>query len=119
MGRKPSAPRREPCLPGSRPPGVPTGMFQYVVNLVSPGSPVHAMRSAVVSSATKVAEQFIRRAEKAVADRGLAAEVGGFGEAYGLPVVTMTATPAVAALLEQLPGVEAVYRDDAGLGLIG
>lgn len=95
-------------------PGKPEAMHQYIVNLApppppSPGSP----RSAAVDAATRVAVAFVDLARKELAERGLADEVGGFGEPYGLPVVTMTATEAVAAIVRELSGVTAVYQDDA------
>ncbi|WP_171473889.1 hypothetical protein [Frigoriglobus tundricola] len=94
-------------------------MYQYVVNLVPPDLPERATgsRTGVVDAYTRVATEFIGRARQALAERGLTNQVDGFGEAYGLPVVTLTATPSAAAVLETLPGVEAVYRDDNRLGL--
>ena len=111
-------------LPGSRGSGgvgVPDGMHQYVVNLVPPDvpeTPPGGRRSVTVNPVTEVAVAFVARARAELAKRGLENQVDGFGEAYGVPVVTLTATPAVAEVLRQIPGVEAVYQDDAGsLGL--
>ena len=103
-------------LPGSGAGGIPSGMHQYVVNLVPPDLPEGpaAARSGVVDAYTRVAAAFVELARKELAKRGLENQVDGFGEAYGLPVVTLTATPAVAEVLRQIPGVEAVYQDDAG-----
>ena len=102
-------------LPGSGRPGIPDGMHQYVVNLSPPEPPGGAAgtRSGTVDAYTRVAAAFVERARKELAKRGLEDQVNGFGEAYGLPIVTLTATPAVAEVLRQIPGVEAVYQDDA------
>jgi hypothetical protein len=102
-------------LPGSGNPGIPDGMHQYVVNLIPPDQSDGSAgaRSGVVDAYTRVAAAFVERARKELVKRGLADQVDGFGEAYGLPIVTLTATPAVAEVLRQIPGVEAVYRDDA------
>ena len=105
-------------LPGSRHPLRP--VRHYVVNLkggnVEP-SPSPS-RAAAVAAGTAVADAFVRKAHQAIADHQLTDEFGGFGEAYGLPVVTFTGTPAVAKLIESIDGVLSVYADDQSVGII-
>jgi len=95
-------------------------MKQYVVNLTSAAPPADQKlsRGFVVSAATNLAYRFLDQAKRIVIEKGLQDQVAGFGEAYGLPMVTLTATPLVASLLEQLPGVDGVYADDDGMSLI-
>lgn len=94
-------------------------MHQYVVNLAPPEPVSGESRGAVVDAYTRVAAAFVDRAREELTARGLAEQVDGFGEAFGLPTVTLTATPEVAEVLRQIPGVEDVYEDDTGsLGVI-
>jgi hypothetical protein len=85
-----------------------------VVNLTALDFPPHTSRGQVVSAYTSQAAEFFRRLRAELAKAGLADQVADFGEAGGVPVVTLTATPEVAALIEKLPGVSGVYPDDSG-----
>jgi hypothetical protein len=97
-------------------------MHQYVVNLSEiefPKAPPPG-RAEVFGAYAAQSADFLRRLRAAVAEKGLEHQVGGYGEAGGLPVFTLTCTPAVAGVIEALPGVTGVYADDVGsLGLIG
>jgi hypothetical protein len=94
-------------------------MRSYVVNLSALDFPQHTPRAQVVSAYTAQASNFFKSLRAALDQSHLTKEVVHYGEAGGLPVVTVTCTPKVAELIRKLPGVSGVYADDAGtLGLL-
>jgi hypothetical protein len=94
-------------------------MRPYVVNLTALSFPPRTSRGEVVNAYAAQAAAFFQRLRAALEEAGLMDQVAGFGEAGGLPVVTLTCTPEVADLIARLPGVSGVYPDDAGmLGLL-
>jgi hypothetical protein len=103
-------------LPGQRP-AVPPGMFNYVVTLREEEQ-APTGRRAIYDRNLARTSTFQRGLLRTLEERGLLGELGGMGESMGFPVVTLTATPQVAQVIESLPEVESVYRDDDTLQLI-
>ena len=97
-------------------PGLPPGMHHYVVNLTEVHFPkdAHPGRAEVYRTYTNHAAGFVGHLRDVLARKGLGDQVAGFGEVGGLPIVTLTCTPAVAKLIETMPGVTGVYADDSG-----
>ncbi len=106
-------------LPGSRP-GTPAGMAQYLVLLkddVDDGAEAKGRREVYESGLARIA-QFQHRLRRWLDEQGMGTQVGAIGEPVAFPLVTLTATPAVAKMIESLPEVASVVPDSDDLGLV-
>jgi hypothetical protein len=112
-----SAAQPEP-LPGSRA-TTPPGMDNYIVILkddVVPQTSRSRRREVYESNVGRVAV-FQNKLRHWLSEHGLDSEVAGIAEPMGFPLVTLTATPAVAKAIESIPEVESVVRDSDAIRL--
>jgi hypothetical protein len=107
-------------LPGSRPTR-PAGTTDYLVLLeededVDSGhakdEPAVQSRGDLYSSGVARTRDFQFALRRWLDEQGLAEQVVSMGEPTVFPIVSITATPAAAKLIERFPGVAGVLRDN-------
>jgi len=94
-------------------------MANYVVNLEEEGPlPGERGRREVYETNLARSTRFRQELLRWLDEQGLSAQVAGVGEPLAFPLLTLTCTPTVARRIETLPGVDAVFEDNAGIGLV-
>lgn len=76
-------------------------------------------RRAVHDQYSSATQAFIEHLRRELEVYELAAEVGDYGEPNPFPVVTLTCSERVASVIEKMPEVLDIYRDDEpSLGIV-
>ncbi len=122
-------------LPGSRQAHT-KGMFPFVINLreqlmdsasatkasgnkSSTKNSSSTSRRAVHDQYSSVTQTFIEHLQRELQEQELVAEVAGYGEPNPFPVITLTCSERVASVIEKMPEVLDIYRDDEpSLGIV-
>ncbi len=76
-------------------------------------------RRAVHDQYSAVTQTFIKHLQRELQEQELAEEVADYGEPNPFPVVTLTCSERVASVIEKMPEVLDIYRDDEpSLGIV-
>jgi hypothetical protein len=98
---------------------VPAGMADFVITLHAEDPPARNRgRREVYEDNSARTASFRKELLRFLEEQGLSSQVAGIGETMGFPMLTLTTTQAVARRIEELPGVDAVFKDKPDLGLV-